>query len=80
MNTPTISQFELLDTELLSTVEGGGCSWNGVGGATAQGAIGGAISGAFVVTWYYLLLDQFLGILGGLGGAAAYGATCWWVK
>ena len=53
MNTPTISQFELLDTELLSTVEGGGCSWDGVGGATAQGAIGGAISGAFVVTWYY---------------------------
>ena len=66
MNTQTISQFELLATELLSTVEGGGYSWNGVGGATAQGAIGGAISGAFVVTWYYLLLDPFLGISEGV--------------
>ncbi|MFU2163913.1 ComC/BlpC family leader-containing pheromone/bacteriocin [Streptococcus pluranimalium] len=27
MNTQTISQFELLDTELLAAVEGGGVLW-----------------------------------------------------
>lgn len=32
MNTQTISQFELFDTELLATVEGGACSWNGTNG------------------------------------------------
>ncbi|MBM7635564.1 Blp family class II bacteriocin [Streptococcus saliviloxodontae] len=38
MNTQTISQFELLDTELLATIEGGACSWNGAGGAVGYGA------------------------------------------
>lgn len=32
MNIQTISQFELLETELLATVEGGACSWNGTNG------------------------------------------------
>lgn len=32
MNTQTISQFDFFDTELLATVEGGACSWNGTNG------------------------------------------------
>ncbi|WP_424555730.1 Blp family class II bacteriocin [Streptococcus agalactiae] len=85
MNTQTISQFELLDTELLATIEGGACSWNGAGGATLQAAIGGAIGGAFggnMVLPVVGSVPGYLGggILGGAGGAVGYGATCWWIK
>ncbi|CKE78965.1 bacteriocin BlpO [Streptococcus pneumoniae] len=27
MNTKTMSQFEIMDTEMLACVEGGGCNW-----------------------------------------------------
>lgn len=83
MNTQNILQFELLDAELLATIEGGGCSWKGAGGATVQGAIGGAIGGSAGGSVVLPVIGSVSGavgggILGGLGGAAAYGATCWW--
>ncbi|HGJ1018644.1 TPA: Blp family class II bacteriocin [Streptococcus pneumoniae] len=42
MNTKTMSQFEIMDTEMLACVEGGGCNWGdfakaGVGGGAARG-------------------------------------------
>ena len=47
MATQTIENLNTLDLETLASVEGGGCSWGGAGGATVQGAIGGAIGGAY---------------------------------
>ncbi|HEU8937253.1 TPA: bacteriocin-like peptide BlpU, partial [Streptococcus pneumoniae] len=42
MNTKKMSQFEIMDTEMLACVEGGGCNWGdfakaGVGGGVARG-------------------------------------------
>ena len=65
MNTQTISQFELLDNELLSTVEGGKTDW----GAVSKGAVYGAGIGVGLCT------------AGGMftGGAAwAMTAGCAW--
>ncbi|HHD9056544.1 TPA: Blp family class II bacteriocin, partial [Streptococcus pneumoniae] len=42
MDTKMMSQFSVMDTEMLACVEGGGCNWGdfakaGVGGGAARG-------------------------------------------
>ncbi|MGT2965545.1 Blp family class II bacteriocin [Streptococcus acidominimus] len=74
MNTQTISQFELLDTELLATVEGGGCTQQGAGKAVIKGMITGVIGGIPGGPLTMAVGYNF----GAVGGAAAYLATCWW--
>ncbi|MCE2091393.1 Blp family class II bacteriocin, partial [Streptococcus thermophilus] len=49
MATQTIENFNTLNLETLASVEGGGCGWRGAGGATVQGAIGGAFGGNVVL-------------------------------
>lgn len=74
MSTQIISQFELLDTELHATVEGGACNRfdfskamisTGIGEAVIGGVFGGPLGAA--VSWHG----------GVVGGAIVYGATCW---
>ncbi|MFR4964083.1 MAG: Blp family class II bacteriocin [Streptococcus sp.] len=79
MATQTIENFNTLDLETLASVEGGGCSWRGAGGATVQGAIGGAFGGNVVLPVVGSVHGYLAGgVLGGAGGTVAYGATCWW--
>ena len=79
MATQTIENFNTLDLETLASVEGGGCSWRGTGGATVQGAIGGACGGNGVLPVVGSVPGYLAGgVLGGAGGTVAYGATCWW--
>ena len=79
MATQTIENFYTLDLETLASVEGGGCSWRGTGGATVQGAIGGAFGGNVVLPVVGSVPGYLAGgVLGGAGGTVAYGATCWW--
>ena len=79
MATQTIENLNTLDLETLASVEGGGCSWRGAGGATVQGAIGGAFGGNVVLPVVGSVPGWVGGgALGGVGGTVAYGATCWW--
>ncbi|EMB62652.1 Blp family class II bacteriocin [Streptococcus mutans] len=75
MNTHILEQFDVMDNEALSTVEGGGCSWKGAAKATVAGGIGGAFAGDVTVP----IVGTVPGWAAGAGlGAAGYGATCWW--
>lgn len=73
---------ELTNTEL-QEVSGADCSWKGAGQAAVSGGIvggiGGALSGAIAVPGIGSVPGWAGGaILGSFGGAAGYGATCWW--
>ena len=46
MNTQAFEQFDVMDSQTLSTVEGGGCSWKGAAKATVPGWAAGAGLGA----------------------------------
>ncbi|CTF83334.1 hypothetical protein ERS044084_00418 [Streptococcus pneumoniae] len=76
MDTKMMSQFSVMDTEMLACVEGGGCNWEilpkaGVGGAAARGLQLGIKTG----TWQ----GAATGAAGGaILGGVAYAATCWW--
>ncbi|WP_270992333.1 Blp family class II bacteriocin [Streptococcus pneumoniae] len=81
MDTKMMSQFSVMDTEMLACVEGGGCNWGdfakagvggaGVGGAAARGLQLGIKTG----TWQ----GAATGAAGGaILGGVAYAATCWW--
>ena len=77
MNTQTISQFELLDTELLATVEGGLTRCQaGVYGGAISGAVGVGVALALAsnpVGWGVGTLLVGGGALGGgLTGAAGF--------
>ncbi|WP_257638839.1 Blp family class II bacteriocin [Streptococcus mutans] len=41
MNTQAFEQFNVMDNEALSVVEGGGCSWKGADKAGFSGGVGG---------------------------------------
>lgn len=75
MDTKTISQFELLDTELLATFEGGNaCAW-GVGGGAATGLGTGLLAVAAMsnpVGWMAIAGVGALTVGGGLTGAAGF--------
>lgn len=75
MNTQTLSQFELLDTELLSAVEGGKCTAQGAGKAMVSFGAGAAVTG-FITGGPLVAAVSWHG--GVVGGAIVYGATCWW--
>ncbi|VNM52716.1 bacteriocin BlpK [Streptococcus pneumoniae] len=52
MDTKMMSQFSVMDTEMLACVEGGGCNWGdfakaGVGGAAVVAALGCAAGVAY---------------------------------
>lgn len=76
MDTKKMSQFEIMDTEMLACVEGGGCNWGdfakaGVGGGAARGLQ----LGIKTRTWQ----GAATGAAGGaIHGGVAYEATCWW--
>lgn len=71
MNTHILEQFDVMDNEALSTVEGGGCSWKGAAKATVPGWAAGAGLGAagygatcwWWVLWKILFLLVFLLVL-----------------
>lgn len=72
MNTKKMSQFEIMDTEMLAWVEGGGCNW----GDFAKAGVGGGVArGLKTRTWQ----GAATGAAGGaILGGVAYEATCWW--
>ncbi|HEW3299685.1 TPA: Blp family class II bacteriocin [Streptococcus pneumoniae] len=76
MNTKMMSQFSVMDNEMLARVEGGGCNWGdfakaGVGGGAARDLQLGIKTG----TWQ----GAATGAAGGaILGGVAYAATCWW--
>ncbi|MDS2433232.1 Blp family class II bacteriocin [Streptococcus pneumoniae] len=74
MNTKMLSQLEVMDTEMLACVEGGGCNWGdfakaGVGGAAVVAALGCAAGGVK----YGRLLGPWGAAIGGIGGAVVCG-------
>ena len=71
MNTKMMSQFEIMDTEMLETVCGGDFAKVGVGAGMARGFQLGIKTG----TWQ----GAATGAVGGaILGGVAYAATCWW--
>ncbi len=76
MDTKMMEQFEIMDTDMLTCVEGGGCNWGdfakaGVGGGVARGLR----LGIKTRTWQ----GAAAGAAGGaILGGVAYAATCWW--
>ncbi|KXW49203.1 bacteriocin [Streptococcus pneumoniae] len=74
MDTKKMSQFEVMDTEMLACVEGGGCNWGdfakaGVGGAAVVAALGCAAGGVK----YGKILGPWGAAIGGIGGAVVCG-------
>ncbi|CEV59164.1 bacteriocin-like peptide BlpK [Streptococcus pneumoniae] len=74
MNTKMMSQFSVMDTEMLACVEGGGCNWGdfakaGVGGAAVVAALGCAAGGVK----YGKILGPWGAAIGGIGGAVVCG-------
>ncbi|VQN34441.1 bacteriocin BlpK [Streptococcus pneumoniae] len=74
MDTKMMSQFSVMDTEMLACVEGGGCNWGdfakaGVGGAAVVAALGCAAGGVK----YGRLLGPWGTAIGGIGGAVVCG-------
>ncbi len=74
MNTKMLSQFSVMDTEMLACVEGGGCNWGdfakaGVGGAAVVAALGCAAGGVK----YGKILGPWGAAIGGIGGAVVCG-------
>ncbi|HGR7403984.1 bacteriocin-like peptide BlpK [Streptococcus pneumoniae] len=74
MDTKMISQFSVMDTEMLACVEGGGCNWGdfakaGVGGAAVVAALGCAAGGVK----YGKILGPWGAAIGGIGGAVVCG-------
>ncbi|HHD9219971.1 bacteriocin BlpK [Streptococcus pneumoniae] len=69
-----MSQFSVMDTEMLACVEGGGCNWGdfakaGVGGAAVVAALGCAAGGVK----YGKILGPWGAAIGGIGGAVVCG-------
>lgn len=71
-----IEQFEMMDDMMLSRVEGGACTWSGLGkAAIGTGAGNGFRLGIRTRTWQGVVAGTAGGaLIGGVG----YGATCWW--
>ncbi|MDH7716567.1 bacteriocin-like peptide BlpK [Streptococcus pneumoniae] len=74
MDTKMMSQFSVMDTEMLTCVEGGGCNWGdfakaGVGGAAVVAALGCAAGGVK----YGKILGPWGAAIGGIGGAVVCG-------
>ncbi|MGO6246593.1 bacteriocin-like peptide BlpK [Streptococcus pneumoniae] len=75
MDTKMMSQFSVMDTEMLACVEGGGCNWGdfakaGVGGGAAVVAALGCAAGGVK---YGRLLGPWGAAIGGIGGAVVCG-------
>ncbi|HFH0830941.1 TPA: bacteriocin-like peptide BlpK [Streptococcus pneumoniae] len=74
MDTKMMSQFSVMDTEMLACFEGGGCNWGdfakaGVGGAAVVAALGCAAGGVK----YGKILGPWGAAIGGIGGAVVCG-------
>ncbi|HGL1156653.1 TPA: Blp family class II bacteriocin [Streptococcus pneumoniae] len=73
MDTKMMSQFSVMDTEMLACVEGGGCNWGdfakaGVGGAAARGLQLGIKTG----TWQGAATGAASGVGAPFMGACGY--------
>ncbi|VLE06996.1 bacteriocin BlpK [Streptococcus pneumoniae] len=78
MDTKMMSQFSVMDTEMLACVEGGGCNWGdfakaGVGGAAVVAALGCAAGGVK----YGKILGPWGAAIGGIGGAVVCGCLAY---
>ena len=73
MDTQTLSRFERLDTEQLSSVQGGG--WIQCGLGTVGGALTGGVAGGAVGTVTLPIIGTVSGATAGFWGGAATGAT-----
>lgn len=72
-----------LSSDEINAIAGAECTLNGLGQATVSagvgGAIGGALAGSVTVPGIGAVPGWAAGgVLGAIGGAAGYGATCWW--
>ncbi|WP_438466910.1 Blp family class II bacteriocin [Streptococcus pluranimalium] len=70
------TKFTVLTEQQLKSVEGGACTWSGLGkAAIGTGAGNGFRLGVKTRTWQGVVAGTAGGaIIGGVG----YGATCWW--
>ncbi|HEL2593023.1 TPA: Blp family class II bacteriocin [Streptococcus suis] len=68
MNTKVMEQFNTLDTDTLTELVGGKCTWGGLAGEVISGAVSGAVH---TKTWQGAAI-------GAAGYGVLYGATCWW--
>lgn len=59
-----IGQFDVMDSQVPSAIEGGGCSWKGADKAVFSGGVGGLIGAGG---------NPVGGVLGITGGLDAYG-------
>lgn len=74
MTIQTIDKIDMLDSEDLSTIVGGACSFWGATAAVGVGAVGGAVKGGIQTgTWQGAALK---GIGYGIKGGITYGLTC----
>lgn len=74
MTTQIINNFKSLNSENLSNIKGGACSFLGATAAVGVGAVGGAVKGGIQTgTWQGAALK---GIGYGIKGGITYGLTC----
>ncbi|MFM1599630.1 Blp family class II bacteriocin [Streptococcus mutans] len=64
MDTHVLEQFDVMDSQVPSAIEGGGCSWKGADKAGFSGGVGGLIGAGG---------NPVGGVLGIVGGLDAYG-------
>lgn len=73
---------ELVHDEIKS-IAGAECTFNGLGQAAVSVGVAGAIGGTIVGNATLPIIGTVPGwvaggLMGTIGGAAGYGATCWW--
>ena len=73
MNTKTMSQFSVMDNEMLACVEGGG--WIKCGLGVVGGALTGGVAGGAVGTVTLPIIGTVSGAAAGFWGGAATGAA-----
>lgn len=75
--------MQMLNEKEIKQIAGAGCNWHDFGQDVLKGGIcggiGGAVTGGSVSLGTLAIPGWAAGAaLGGIGGGAAYGATCWW--
>ena len=73
MNTKMMEQFEIMDTDMLACVEGGG--WIKCGLGVVGGALTGGVAGSAVGTVTLPIIGTVSGAAAGFWGGAATGAA-----
>ena len=76
MKTKTLEKFEVLNSEMLARVEGGGWNWGDFAKSGIAGGAGNGLRlGIKTITWQGVVAGA---VGGAIIGKVGYGATCWW--